>query len=193
MMFTEAKNFILEKLSTGLSKNLTYHSINHIKDVVSAASMLCKKENIAPGDEILVLTAAYYHDSGFLSTYQNHEAIGCEIARKHLPDFNYTDREIALICNMIMATKIPQSPKTHLEQIICDSDLDYLGRNDFFEIGSLLFTELKFYGFIKTETEWNELQIKFLESHHYFTQSSNSLRNSLKLEHINKIKELLKK
>ena len=32
------------------------------------------------------------------------------------------------------ATKIPQTPLTKLEEIICDADLDYLGREDFFEI-----------------------------------------------------------
>jgi len=48
------------------------------------------------------------------------------------------------------------------------------------------------HGFIKTETEWNLLQIKFLESHRYFTPSSIALRAGLKQENLNKIKALIK-
>ena len=55
------------------------------------------------------------------------------------------------ICGMIMATKIPQSPKNYLEQILCDADLDYLGRDDFYDIGGTLFKELKTYNVLDTE------------------------------------------
>ena len=63
---------------------------------------------------------------------------------------------------MIMATKIPQSPRNGLEEIICDADLDYLGRDDFYEIGATLFEELKAYNVLQNEREWNRIQVKFL-------------------------------
>lgn len=57
--------------------------------------------------------------------HAGHEFEGCLIARTALPGFGYTGEDI-MICGMIMATKIPQSPTNILEEIICDADLDYL-------------------------------------------------------------------
>ena len=89
---------------------------------------------------------------------------------------------------MIMATKIPQSPKNHLEEIICDADLDYLGRDDFFVIGDKLFAELSMYGIIDSENDWNKLQVTFLEKHHYFTKTALKNRKSKKEQHLVLIK-----
>src|SRR5678816_3445426 len=73
---------------------------------------------------------------------------------------------------MIMATKIPQTPHTLLEQIICDADLDYLGRNDFEPISRSLYKEFLTYKIIPEDIIWDHIQIKFFESHHYFTGTS---------------------
>ena len=93
---------------------------------------------------------------------------------------------------MIMATQIPQTPHNKLEQIICDADLDYLGRDDFFTIGNKLFDELCMYGIINTELEWNKLQVRFLEKHHYFTPSAKKIRKAKKAENLALIKSKIK-
>ena len=83
-----------------------------------------------------------------------------------------------------MATQIPQKPRNLTEQILCDADLDYLGRDDFFTIGDKLFAELSMYGMINTEEEWNRLQTGFLEKHHYFTVTALKLRKDKKDENL---------
>ena len=90
---------------------------------------------------------------------------------------------------MIMATKIPQSPATLPEMIICDADLDYLGRDDFESISNTLKTEFLIYGIIKDHDEWDRLQVSFFNSHQYFTKTSIRERCPVKLRHL----ELLKK
>ena len=52
-----------------------------------------------------------------------------------------------------MATKVPQSPKNHLEEILCDCDLDYLGRDDFEKISNNLFSEWKEHGLVTNVEE----------------------------------------
>jgi uncharacterized protein len=188
MQFEKAKKFILGKLKKELPKNLTYHSLGHIKDVYSSAENLAALEKVTGDDLTLLLTAVLFHDSGFLVQQKEHESIACDIARKYLPEYDYTEEQIERICGMIMATRIPQTPHNKLEQIICDSDLDYLGRDDFFTIGNTLYDELCMYGIISTENEWNKLQVKFLESHHYFTRSAKKLRQAKKDEHLRLIK-----
>ncbi len=191
--FKKVKSFILKKLKKELPRNLTYHSAGHIKDVFISAKRLAKMEGVSGEDLTLLLTAVLFHDSGFLWQQYEHEKVSCEIAKEYLPAYGYTDEQIERICGMIMATKIPQSPKNHLEEIICDADLDYLGRDDFFRIGNGLYEELCMYGILNNEDDWNKLQAKFLEKHRYFTKSGKKLRKEKKLENIATVKSKLKK
>lgn len=188
MQFEKAKTYILRRLQKELPKHLSYHSIWHTKDVYNSAMVIAEHEGIKGIDLKLLLTACMYHDSGFLQQNKNHEMLSCNIAKENLPKYNYTEEEIQVICGMIMATKLPQSPKNLMEEIICDADLDYLGRDDFFTIGNRLYLELKVYGLIKNEIEWDKLQISFLESHHYFTKTAIHLRKAKKDEHIAELK-----
>jgi predicted metal-dependent HD superfamily phosphohydrolase len=113
------------------------------------------------------------------------------IAKDLLPNYGYESNEIERICGMIMATKIPQSPKNLLEQIICDADLDYLGRDDFFAIGNTLFEELKALGILEHKLQWDNMQVKFLENHAYHTQTTKDLREAKKQEHIAAVKRMI--
>lgn len=179
------------KLKEELSDKLFYHGVHHTLDVIKAAERIGLEENVDANELVLLKTAALYHDSGFLYGEHNHEVKGCELAQKDLPTAGFSQEEISTICGMIMATRYPQHPKTPLEQILCDADLDYLGRPDFFEIGSTLYKELMATGRISTEREWNRLQVNFLNSHRYFTATSVASRDALKKEHLAAVKKLL--
>ncbi len=192
MQFEKVKEFILGKLKKELAENLTYHSLGHIKDVYAAAENLARLEHITGEDLTLLLTAVLFHDSGFIESQKDHERLSCEIAEKYLPEYDYSPEQIKRVCSMIMATQIPQSPKNNLEQIICDADLDYLGRDDFFKIGNTLFSELRMYGILSNEREWNELQVRFLENHHYFTHSAKVLRVEKKAANLLIVKSKIK-
>jgi uncharacterized protein len=193
MEFKKVKKFILAKLKKELTKNLTYHSLGHIKDVYGAAEKIAKLEGVEGDDLTLLLTAVLFHDSGFLISQKEHERLSCEIAQKHLPDYGYNPKQLDIIYGMIMATQIPQTPHTKLEKIICDADLDYLGRDDFFTIGDKLFDELCMYGIIDNENEWNKLQVRFLEKHHYFTASAKKLRKDKKAANLMLVKSKIHK
>ncbi len=188
MEFKQAKKFILNKLKNELPHSLTYHSTKHIKDVYRSAQKLAKLERVKGEDLTILLTAVLFHDSGFIWQLYQHEIVSCEIANKHLPDFGYNPEQIERICHLIMATKIPQDPHNLLEEIICDSDLDYLGRDDFFEIGNELYKELCTFDVVNNENEWNRMQVRFLENHHYFTASAKQLRKDKKDEYIAMVK-----
>src|SRR5690606_33540301 len=151
MNFEITKDFILKKLETELPPHLTYHNTTHILDVFEATIRYAELEDISKEDTLLLKTASLFHDSGFIVQAENHEQISCDIAQQYLPDLGYSQAQIDRIIGMIMATKIPQTPLNHLEQIMADADLDYLGRDDFEEISERLFQELK----IQDKNEWN--------------------------------------
>jgi uncharacterized protein len=192
MNYSAAKQFILNKLRFGLSEQLYYHGLHHTLDVLKVAGDLCLSEKIGKHEAILVKTAALFHDAGFITNiHTNHELASCEIAREALPAFGYAKEDMDIICGMIIATKIPQSPRNILEEIICDADLDYLGRKDFAKIGNSLFEELKAYNLINDLQTWNKLQVSFLSAHHYFTKTNKGQRDKIKRRHLSQVSSLV--
>lgn len=181
MNVTKAEAYTVQQLRQNLSDTLYYHGLHHTLDVRDAALRLAELEGIQDAEKLeLLTTAALYHDAGFLKFYKLHEEESCRIAREALPSFGYTQEQIDTICGMIMATKIPQSPQTILEQILCDADLDYLGRDDFEPIAATLYKELKARNMVGDPDSWNDRQIEFLRAHHYWTESARNLRDDLK-------------
>jgi exopolyphosphatase/pppGpp-phosphohydrolase len=191
MDFDAAKQFVLEKLEKELSKDLTYHSVGHTLDVMIAARRLGEMEGLPNEQVCLVETAALFHDIGFTETYDGHEDVSIQIVREVLPGFGYSQEDIETIINLIVATEIPQNPQNHLEEILADADLDYIGRDDMFLIGQRLQFEWYRHGIIKTLREWHEKQIDFLKNHRYFTKSAHKLREPKKQENIRELEELL--
>ncbi len=188
--YSPEEKFILQKLKNELPGNLFYHGLHHTLDVLNAAMKIAHEENLSPDEIRLLRIAVLYHDAGFTMLYKNHEEEGCEMAKKYLPGFRYSNKEIEKVCQMIMATQIPQSPKTLSEKIICDADLDYLGRDDFEKISNTLFEEMKMYANLHDEKKWNLIQKKFLEKHQYHTAFSRKNREHVKQQHLKKINEL---
>ena len=188
-LFTSIKQPILSRLEDELDSRLGYHNIAHTLDVLEQAEVIAIQEKVTDKHDVLLLkTAAIFHDSGFLFVYKNHEEKSCEIASESLRNV-FSEEDIKKVFGMIMATKIPQTPNTLLEQIICDADLDYLGRNDFEPISRNLYKEFLTFKIIPKDMIWDHIQIRFFESHHYFTGTSISKRNGEKLKHLNILKE----
>lgn len=181
---------ITHKLKCGLAPYLGYHSIGHTLDVMEQALIIAHKEGMQNAEDVMLLKiSALYHDAGFLSTYNGHEEASCALATETLPAYGISDDLILKICGIIRATNVPQEPKNILEEIVCDADLDYLGRNDFFEKGNLLYQEFLVQGIVKDFEEWDMLQINFLENHRYFTNSSKELRERQKLINLDLIRK----
>lgn len=190
---TKIKYYKLEEdfliyLRDHLPKDLHYHSIYHTIDVIQAAENIALNENIFDERVILIKTAALFHDSGFIRSYQENEKIGVEIAKQFLPKYGYTQAQIQTVEKLILATRIDHEPKNKLEKIIKDADLDYLGRDDFEGISDSLFKELVEKEFISNKQEWDKMQIHFFDSHEYYTSYSISDRLNKKLENLDKIK-----
>ena len=189
--FTDLQEIILDKLEKELPEYLFYHNFKHTIDVVNQAELIGYGEGVGDEDILLLRTAALFHDAGHTINYQDHEFYGTQLVREMLPKYNYTQKQIDTICEIIMATKLPPKPETLLERIICDSDLDYLGRADFVPVSNTLFDELQAQKMITDLNLWNKIQVKFLTAHSYFTATANNLRDVNKEKQIERIKDLI--
>jgi class 3 adenylate cyclase/predicted metal-dependent HD superfamily phosphohydrolase len=188
--YKDAGQHIIKLLSEFLPENLTYHNIHHTLNVCSSVEKIAKLEGVEGEEQIdLLKTAALFHDAGFIRRYDHNEEIGVEIAREVLPQYGYSKKQITLVSRLIMVTQVPQQPTDLLEQIMCDADLDYLGRNDFHDIADTLRQELVAYNKLTTRRQFDELQIAFLEKHHYFTATSIKRRGEKKLAYLQEIRD----
>jgi len=189
--FTDLQEIILDKLEKELPSYLYYHNFKHTIDVINQAELIGYGEGVDDESILLLKTAALFHDAGHVISYDEHEYNGTQLAKEYLPKYKYTPEQIDRICELIMATKLPPSPKTVLESIMCDSDLDYLGRSDFIPVSNTLFKELKEQNKIGSLNDWNKIQVKFLSNHHFYTQTGKNLREVNKQMQIERIKKLI--
>ena len=188
MDFQGAKSFIVDKLRKELDPAYTYHCIGHTLDVHAATLSLVGMEGIPEEEARLMEIAALYHDSGMLVKYVDHETASVGLASRFLPEFGFNKEEITVISGLIMVTRLPQKASSIAEQVICDADLDYLGREDFFIHAFELQHEWNHFGIRKTNlASWLDIQIKFLSEHDYFTKSATLLRSRRKTENLNEI------
>lgn len=190
--YRKAEKHVIQLLEKNLPDTLHYHSIFHTFDVVEAAGRIALEEGVTDENLFLLKSAALLHDAGFTEQYERNEPIGARLAKEILPDYGYSPEQIAIIQKLIYVTQIPHHPTNLIEQIICDADLDYLGRDDFFEISDKLRVELREHGKLNSDRAWDEIQVKFLTQHRYFTQTAIRTRRAKKQEHIEIIKNKLK-
>jgi len=189
--YYKAERHIMRVLEKGLSEKLHYHSIEHTRDVVKAVERIALMEGVTDEGLFLLKSAATYHDAGFVEEYDKNEPIGARLAEEILPKYGYTDQHIQTIKDLIYVTQIPHDPKNKLEEIMCDADLDYLGRDDFHEIADKLRRELREHGKISSDRKWDEIQVMFLEQHKYFTETSKKTRQDKKNKNVEEVKARL--
>jgi uncharacterized protein len=189
---TQAQQYALDRLGCELPPTLTYHSILHTRDdVVPAAQRLAALEGVSGEALMLLTTAAYFHDLGYVEQYEDNEEIAVRMACAVLPGMGYTPLQIQVIGDLIMATRVPQSPHTRLAEILVDADLDSLGREDFLETSLALRTELESHGASLPLAVWYQRQLAFMQTHRYFTTAAQNLREAGKQANLARLSYLL--
>jgi len=179
--FELARQYVLDRLARELSPLITYHSLAHTRDeVVPAAEEFAVVEGITGEDFLLLRTAALYHDVGYVEQQYDHEAGSARIAAARLPTFGYAPAQIDVIVGIILATELPQQPRSLLEQIMADADLSVLGQADYLPRNAALREELTAMGHSVTDAQWYGGQLNFIRDHRYYTAAARSLRDAQK-------------
>ena len=186
-IFEDIYENVIKRLESELPVSLTYHNADHTKYVLDRAHFLANREHLSNREILLVKTAALYHDTGFLVQRKDHEALSCKIAFNELQGSDFTSVELAEICAMITATRIPQSPKTLPEKIVADADLFYLGTIDYEYFSGNLYSEMKHFDPELTEKAWLKIQQNFLSRHRYHTDYCKSVLEPLKERNLNSL------
>jgi uncharacterized protein len=188
----QMKEFVINLLKENLPENYYYHNFMHTLYVIETALAIGKHENCTPEELELIELAALWHDTGYIKTYKNHEEESCNLARHYLPVYGTPAADIEIVCGMIMATQIPQSPENKLEEILADADLEYLGTEAFERTANDLFRELRSINPDLNEEKWRNTQISFIGKHHFFTGFCKENREQTKQVYLQKLLQSIK-
>ncbi len=172
----DLEEYIMDRMGKELPDKLLYHNIHHTGHVYQQVELLGQGEEVSQEDLLLLRSAALLHDMGYIDTFDNHEIRSVEYAREILPLYRFKEGQIDAICDLIMATKLPPGPSSLLEKIICDANLDHLGRADFLIQSDRLFQEYLLNKKIRNKKDWNLRQVELLENHEFYTETARKLR-----------------
>ncbi|MGQ1785777.1 adenylate/guanylate cyclase domain-containing protein [Saccharicrinis sp. GN24d3] len=191
IQFLDIQEEVLDMMEQNLPEKLYYHNIKHTIDVVTEVELIGWAEGLNEEEILIVKLAALFHDSGHVISYDDHEFHSTVIAKKMLSKYNFPDDMMDTVCGLIMATKFPPEPQNILQKVICDSDLDYLGRTDFIPVSNMLYEELKVRNMIGSFNEWNQKQLTFIRKHQYYTDTAQNLREVNKNKQIERLERML--
>lgn len=181
---------IMKKLYNELPEDCYYHGPEHTLDVLRSCKPYIVAEKVNKEEAKLLRIGVLFHDTGFTVSKFDHEDTSVRIARKMMAEFGFSKHQFQVVKGLILATRVPHRPKNKLQRIICDADLDYLGRPGYYKTSGLLYQELRTWSQIASEDEWIDRQISFLESHRYFTPFAIKNRRPQKLKRIEELKTL---
>ncbi|CAC9975600.1 HD domain-containing protein [Flavobacterium sp. WLB] len=168
-LIEQSEDFVGNLLKDKLSNLYSYHNFNHTFTVVSAVKELCKKEDVESDDKEALLVAAWFHDTGYIQGYEDHEAKSVKIAVDFLKEKGKSEKFIELVSSLILATAKDYYPKTHLEKIIKDADYAHLMGTEYVTTCELLRLELKNTGIVNfSNAEWTKENLNFLLNKHRF-------------------------
>lgn len=78
---------VLSVMEHSLPPTLTYHSIQHTRDVLCELHTWTMEDEISLREREMLYIAAGFHDSGFLDSPDGHESYGAMRARKAMEIF----------------------------------------------------------------------------------------------------------
>jgi len=170
-LLQQVQDHVLNYYKTHDASKLIYHNLQHTNGVVSAATQIANHYQLNDSDFFIVLSACWFHDTGYFEDPKNHEHKGADLAAEFLKSHGVDTDMIDKVRGCILATQMPQSASTLLEQIICDADLFHLGTDEFFEKDKLMRKEVNAcYDMDLSKQEWHQKTIKFLGDHQYYTE-----------------------
>ncbi len=166
MITRQAEVFIKDLFAKEAPARLTYHDIVHTEYVVEMAKRIGEHSGLSEEELMLVVVAAWFHDSGFVIRSKGHEKESQKLARQFLSAKGVTEKQIQSVLHCIMATKMPQDPGEELlAKVVCDADMAYLSEDFYFDRTALL------------RKEWNSDPETKLSKKAYYKETIELFRN----------------
>jgi len=190
----ESIEYVEQLLKENFIPENIYHNLNHTKEVAGIAGLLGEKLHFSDEELEIVTIAAWFHDVGYIEAVDDHEIISTKMAAEFLTGKNYPVDKIKQVSDAILATKMPQSAKSKIGEVLCDSDLHHLGTKEFFDKNELFRVELeRRWGKNFSDSEWLEHTIDFFTKQSFFTKAASKMYDDQKQANLLKLQKQYRK
>jgi predicted metal-dependent HD superfamily phosphohydrolase len=190
---SEAEDFVKAIFAENLTGDHRYHNLPHTLAVRKACLAIGKRLEISKENKEVLELACLFHDTGFVETYEGHEAASHRIASEFLEQRNYPEARKEKVLDCIDVTFPPNQPTTLLEKIIRDADLASLGSASYPEQLAALRHEWEvFLGQTFPESDWFRLNRDFMERTRYYTTPAEEMWGANKLSNEKYLKRMAK-
>jgi hypothetical protein len=158
-------------LLLGLPDKMVYHNLNHTREVAKAAEKIGAYANLTEEEMETLMLAAWFHDTGYTDTYDNHEQESIRHLNAFLENYDYPADAHEKIAACINSTRIDVKPTSLIEKVLHDADFIHLSKKSYFDKLFLLRMEIeKTKGRSIPDNQWFEENMDFLKSHRYYTE-----------------------
>jgi predicted metal-dependent HD superfamily phosphohydrolase len=189
-LLLDVEAYLTNFISDQVPKEYAYHDVQHTLDVVAAVQEIGKSFELGDNELELIVLAAWFHDTGYDKGALNHEERSAKYAEDYLKKYSYSPEKIKVVQGCILATKMPHTPETLLQRIICDADLSHLGQNVYWDRCSRVRQELTLTkSSIMSELEWIDFELNFINQHKYQTTVADHLYGKRKQKHIRQLQK----
>ncbi len=153
-----------------MPKRMRFHDLEHTLSVVRSAMNIGTGMRVPAEDLALLEIAALFHDTGYASVYEGHEAKSADIAAAFLTKQGATKAVVQKVRALILATKPGSVVRTPLQAILRDADSSKAGQGDFEKRSELLRMEWQVVkGAPIDEAQWAKTNLKYLSAHRFYT------------------------
>ncbi|AUP80189.1 Pycsar system effector family protein [Flavivirga eckloniae] len=188
-LIIDAEKYVIQYLNENLDNKFVYHNLSHTQDVVKKTNELIEHIDLKETDKLHLILCAWFHDTGYAQSIENHEAESVKIASAFLKERNVPEDDIKRVCDLILATKMDYVPKNELEKIIRDADCAHIGGKRFSDLTELLRKEWELVCDKKlSEAEWLNMNIDFLaKEHRFYTNEASAKWDKTKSKNLSQL------
>jgi len=171
LIVAESENYISALLAEKLPEYIIYHNFNHALLVKKYAETIGEHTGLSTDEMNILRICALFHDAGYVNSYKKCNEESIVIASAFLAEHEIDQQTIDHISEIIRASKLPQSPKDKIAEVLCDADMMYIASENAVEQFDLLFDET---ALEKKNPEkrpvFEKGYIDFFATHTYYTE-----------------------
>ena len=192
-LLKELEVYVRKLFSEEIDEAYSFHNLEHTLEVVAATEDIAKGVGVSESDYYCLLIAAWFHDTGYVKSIEDHEKHSVSIATAYLKDQMLPEGWLAIIIQCIMATKKSHEPETILEEVIRDADMHHLGTDVFLKRLLALRREWDaLWNRRFSDREWWDMNVEFLGMHRYYTDYARKKYRAKKVMHMEMVENMAK-
>ncbi len=186
------RDYVQRLFREKLNPKLYFHNVAHTQHVVNAVREIGMGAGLSNKELETVLLAAWFHDTGYTETYQQHELASVEIALRFLAAYHLPQPQLDKVSACILATQFPQQPVSLMEKVICDADFYHFSMENYLAFAQSLKQEWEeVIGLQYSPLQWNSINLEMLRNHQYFTSFGQHKLQSCKEKNIRLLQQLI--